>query len=1029
MSKSGYEFAKAVFAKNKAIISAAKNQNKKEVAKIVRTPARSYKKSNNRSKSRGISGSSSSNSSKTDSGNVNQGVTTQNQGSNAPPGFQAPPPPTNTVYDYVSRDNNTNISDSTLKKIEDAPYSPIENKNDGEKNTNYYNVNQKKDKDKVSNTIITNEEYYEITDAKSELEQTGREQISWQPPSNDGYYTIEDKDFNPEYLHGPGATKENAVDQFSNMPGWQLTSKQMDIYLENLGKRNLEVAESIDVGDDIVDFAKKNVVFTVDGKDKTWDEIKKDEPALELNKTNEGVEYDLNYTNWYNKQDDFTKNLGRFFGGFANWDYIVETVGRGDFEKGTDIVAQWTYEQTKRIKDNDWFGAGINIPAMQNIVLPYLGGVAIGGVTKAGSTAATWVGNKGFTATEKTLRYGGRSLIAGGTVVMGGTVAFDVAQTENDKKISKLLTYGTQFSFFGAGAKAVNNIDFTPKTKISITKEGNLAFQKFRTIGNKNLWKVGEPQVFGRTSSGGIARVVSPFASSSNVDVNWMSASQFNKLKFNPSNPFRGGGTKSIVPRTDPAVVALYNKPSSVSFDFPKYTIYPTIVSPTEWNNMRIKDFKDMFKNINDPNFTVKLDTVTMKEWEPMREKYKDVFKDIQDPDYKVNAEIIPESDWNKIKPKSNDVTPFKDADVPVKPDIVTTKEWDVYRLKYKDLFKKVDDSNLPVKVIKDWQPRTGRYMDLDNPIVQYKSKLLTEYKFPGKPVLYGKYNMPYQSIFDFPTVLESGSFANFNEGMVKLKPNKIIKDFSKDFRKIEKKLDSKGKSQGQSGGQGQESVTLTKQKQESVNVKISEQKVKVDVKLEIPEILKRSFDTDVKVEYLQKKKTKSIWHPEYQYEAIGSKSITKPKNKMMFGVRYKQEQKIGLAQKNKIDVLLQKKQALNLLPLKIQSFDTVTDKITNTDTDAFLEMTSDLVFDAEKPFIDKTVIPKFKIDIFPKPKKPKDEELKIIKSRFGIPKDDFIVEKEKKFLIDVDMNKMGRFRAVKIPDPFKNKKLPGGIF
>jgi len=134
MSKSGYEFAKAIIAKNKAIISAAKNQNKKEVAKIVRTPARSYKKSNNRSRSRGISGSSSSNSSKTDSGNVNQGVTTQNQGSNAPPGFQAPPPPTNTVYDYISRDNNTNISDPTLKKIEDAPQTPIQTKNEPKKN-------------------------------------------------------------------------------------------------------------------------------------------------------------------------------------------------------------------------------------------------------------------------------------------------------------------------------------------------------------------------------------------------------------------------------------------------------------------------------------------------------------------------------------------------------------------------------------------------------------------------------------------------------------------------------------------------------------------------------------------------------------------------------------------------------------------------------------------------------------------------------------------------------------------------------
>jgi hypothetical protein len=39
----------------------------------------------------------------------------------------------------------------------------------------------------------------------------------------------------------------------------------------------------------------------------------------------------------------------------------------------------------------------------------------------------------------------------------------------------------------------VQKLDFGPKTKIAVTNEGNLAFQKFRTIGNKNLWKIGEP--------------------------------------------------------------------------------------------------------------------------------------------------------------------------------------------------------------------------------------------------------------------------------------------------------------------------------------------------------------------------------------------------------------------------------------------------------------------------------------------------------------------------------------------------------
>jgi len=308
--------------------------------------------------------------------------------------------------------------------------------------------------------------------------------------------------------------------------------------MRNLGKDLLSQSERIDPGENILDYAKEHAVFKVNGKEKTWSEIKKDDPALTLFKTpGQDVKIKYDFTSWFKKQDSMTQSMGRFFGGFANWDYIIETVGHGDFDKGTDIVSQWTYGQSQRWKQKDYVGMIASTPMVQNIALPVAGGAVLGGLVRGGSAVTGFVSSKGFTNTATALSYTGRGVLAGGTVAVGGLAVADIARSPSDKMLAKMLTYGTQFAGFGIGARSIQKLDFGPKTKIAVANEGNLAFQKFRTIGNKNLWKIGEPQVFGRTSSGGIARVVSPVSTSGRMNLNWMTASQFKNLNVNTRTP------------------------------------------------------------------------------------------------------------------------------------------------------------------------------------------------------------------------------------------------------------------------------------------------------------------------------------------------------------------------------------------------------------------------------------------------------------------------------------------------------------
>jgi hypothetical protein len=201
----------------------------------------------NRSKNSGSSSSSKGKSSKTISGNEKQGGNGEKQGSSngltPPPGYDGPiPPKAPSIYDkdqplagkQPSNESSGISSSNTQKAIKDAPFSPI-------KKTKTNNL---KKKQKDNDFVITQREYGELKALKNKLRTTGEQQKQWEPDPQAENYTIKDKDFDPTYLHGPGATKETSIDLKPKEEGVQLTPSQLNIYMENLGRRTLLITQN-----------------------------------------------------------------------------------------------------------------------------------------------------------------------------------------------------------------------------------------------------------------------------------------------------------------------------------------------------------------------------------------------------------------------------------------------------------------------------------------------------------------------------------------------------------------------------------------------------------------------------------------------------------------------------------------------------------------------------------------------------------------------------------------------------------------
>jgi hypothetical protein len=725
--------------------------------------------------------------------------------------------------------------------------------------------------------VVTPEQHGDVLAAQRRYEQAAKELQDWTSDPEADYYIVPKKEFKPKYLFGPGATLDAASHLPRDDEHIHLSPKQMEIYMKNVSRDYEQIASSIYYDPDIIKFTKKQAVFKVGDKEYTWDELKQKEPALALKRTNEGVIIDYDYTAWFEKQDDLTRSIGRFAGGFASWDYIVETVGRGQYDKGTEIVAKWTYEQQKRLAEGDYVGAIIRTPAVSTVAIPFAGGAVIGAAVKGASAIPGMLAQKGLTHTAKGLQIAGKAIGVGlmGTVV--GGAALDVVETyrtEPDKTAAKMLTYGTQFTALRAGAKAgakaVDSIQqhISLDTRIAVTKDGTLAFQPVRTFYGKKLWRVGDPEVFGQTPSG-IARVVSPTPSTAQLKYKWMTPEQFKKLHIQDTSPFRAGGTPGLIPKPDPAVVSYYKK-IFVPPDLPTYTVYPTTPTFKQWDAMRVKDYKDFFYAVKDPDYTIKPEIISTKQWDAMRVKYKDMIKDVKDPDYTVKPEIHSIKEWGKMRQKIKDSTPFKDPDYPVKPDIHPVKDWDAMRTKYKDMFPVVKDPDIPVRYIKEWQwqPKTGVHYPLHSPIVPFRAKSLSLYKHPGSPVKYGDYGLPYISPLDPKYfVLESGQIPHVTEGLIKIIKKPKFKDMGKQFREHERGLE---KFKGTMQGQKQKTIQIL----ETISKKKPKSELVTKKKTEVPELIKKWYDYDVYLEPLQMQKTKvkslSIRHPKYKIKDLG---------------------------------------------------------------------------------------------------------------------------------------------------------------
>ena len=229
-------------------------------------------------------------------------------------------------------------------------------------------------------------------------------------------------------------------------------------------------------GQNITEYAKTHAVFTVDDKEKSWVDIKEEQPALYLHETPKGISYGYDYIRWQ-KEHRTPESMwsAKFLGGIANPEYIVATVGHGDFKKGESIVAKWDYETTQKIKSGNILGATFNVPAVQNIVLPYVGGSVFNLASRGGGQVVNIFKDLGFKKTSTALTLVGKAGKTGMVVLAGTTVGTDLVSTavkEPEKFVEKSLTYGTQFTSFKAGHDFMQELKF-PEIKKHVSVDFN----------------------------------------------------------------------------------------------------------------------------------------------------------------------------------------------------------------------------------------------------------------------------------------------------------------------------------------------------------------------------------------------------------------------------------------------------------------------------------------------------------------------------------------------------------------------------
>jgi hypothetical protein len=220
---------------------------------------------------------------------------------------------------------------------------------------------------------------------------------------------------------------------------------------------------------------KEHGTFTSDGESYTWSELKEKHPRLDIKReSGEFIIYEksIDYRAWreeqYTTMDPFSASVRRgaatFLGGFASWDYM-QASQTGD---PTDIVGQqkklgafidkWEYDTIHNIESGNVLGVAAGIPAVTNVLAPYGLGMGIGAVYRGVHGASALLVSKGLEHTGKALEHGAKGIGMTIGAFAVGTAGLDVYATyqhDQEKALTKVLTYGTQFFSLGRGFKAV----------------------------------------------------------------------------------------------------------------------------------------------------------------------------------------------------------------------------------------------------------------------------------------------------------------------------------------------------------------------------------------------------------------------------------------------------------------------------------------------------------------------------------------------------------------------------------------------
>lgn len=238
-----------------------------------------------------------------------------------------------------------------------------------------------------------------------------------------------------------------------------------------------------------VAWMKKHGTFMSDGKEVTWDELREQNPKVELKRY--GGEFivsmkPIDYEAWTEKQykgmnpivAGVRRGAATFLGGFGSTDYMYAsqtgdpTDVRTQQKKLGEIINKWEYDTTHNIEKGDYLGVIGGIPAMTNIVAPYGAGTVFGAAFKGAQLGTSFLVSHGARHTGTALKYGlqGGALSLGAVGVAGvGADIYQSHQRDPDEATRKVLQYGTQFASFGAGMRSGSEM-----TEYAVKRAGDL---------------------------------------------------------------------------------------------------------------------------------------------------------------------------------------------------------------------------------------------------------------------------------------------------------------------------------------------------------------------------------------------------------------------------------------------------------------------------------------------------------------------------------------------------------------------------